>query len=180
MIEDSVKAQLRGYFDEACKELRVDGSQYEFQYETIGERFATLDNAAEMDGHILHINEDWVKNSIKENAEFDLRYILCHEVRHIYQHRVIAEFEETGRSSELPVTILSWKQDFSAYTRNEGDTDSWQKNISQSVEIDANAFANAMLLKHNLGARIASGQENIMQKAIANIAKRLWKVTLKI
>ena len=48
------------------------------------------------------------------------------------------------------------------------------------MEIDANAFANAMLLKHNLGARIASGQENIMQKAIANIAKRLWKVTLKI
>lgn len=180
MIEDSVKAQLRAYFDEACKVLRIDGSQYEFQYETIGKRFATLDNAAEMDGYILHINEDWVKSSINKDAEFDLRYILYHEVRHIYQHRVIAEFEETGRSSELPVVILSWKQDFSAYIRNEGDEDSWQKNISQSVEIDANAFANAMLLKHNLGARIAPGQEDIMSKAIANMVKRLWKVTLKI
>lgn len=171
---------MRGYFDEACKVLFIDSSLYEFQYETIGERFATLDNAAEMDGHILHINEDWVRNSINEEAEFDLRYIMYHEVRHIYQHRVIAEFEKTGRSSELPVIILSWMQDFSVYIRNEGDEDSWQKNISQSVEIDANAFANAMLLKHNLGARIAPGQENIMPKAIVNMVKRLWKVTLKI
>ncbi|WP_270658429.1 hypothetical protein [Parabacteroides merdae] len=89
---------------------------------------------------------------------------------------MIAEFEKTGRSSELPVIILSWIQDFSVYIRNEGDEDSWQKSISQSVEIDANA----MLLKHNLGTRIAPGQENIMPKAIVNMVKRLWKVTLKI
>lgn len=179
MIEDSVKAQLRAYFDEACEVLRIDGSQYEFQYETIGQRFATVDNAAEMQNYTLYINEDWIKNSISEDAEFDLRYILYHEARHIYQHKVIEEFEVTGRSSELPVTILSWKQEFSTYIRNEGDDDSWQKNISQSVEIDANAFANAMLIKHNLEVRIIPGQEEIMLKAIENMVKRLWNVTLK-
>ena len=92
---------------------------------------------------------------------------------------MIEEFEVTGRSSELPVTILSWKQEFSTYIRNEGDDDSWQKNISQSVEIDANAFANAMLIKHNLEVRIIPGQEEIMLKAIENMVKRLWNVTLK-
>lgn len=179
MIEDSVKAQLRAYFDEACEVLRIDGSQYELQYETIGQRFATVDNAAEMQNYTLYINEDWIKNSISEDAEFDLRYILYHGARHIYQHKVIEEFEVTGRSSELPVTILSWKQEFSTYIRNEGDDDSWQKNISQSVEIDANAFANAMLIKHNLEVRIIPGQEEIMLKAIENMVKRLWNVTLK-
>ena len=74
MIEDSVKAQLRAYFDEACEVLRIDGSQYELQYETIGQRFATVDNAAEMQNYTLYINEDWIKNSIIEDAEFDLRY----------------------------------------------------------------------------------------------------------
>jgi len=72
-----------------------------------------------------------------------------------------------------------WVNIFSTYIKNKGDYDPWQKNISQSVEIDANAFANAMLLKHNLGARIVPGQEEIMQKAIINMVKRLWRVVLK-
>lgn len=178
MIKESVKDRLRGYFDEACQELKIDSSAYKFQFEKIGERFATNAIAAEMVGNTLHINEDWVFNALESNAEFDLMYIMYHEARHIYQHIVIADFDERGKSCELPADILSWKRDFSDYVRNEGDEKSWADNISQSVEIDANAFANAMLIKHNMGARIAPGQEDIMPKHIRSIAKKLWNATI--
>lgn len=178
MIEEIVKDRLRGYFDEACKELNIDSSEYKFQFEKIGERFATDANAAEMVNNILHINEDWVENALEHNAEFDLMYIMYHEVRHIYQHIVITDFDKRGKSCELPAVILSWKHDFSEYVRNEGDEKSWSDNISQSVEIDANAFANAMLIKHNMDARIAPGQEDIMPKHIRSIAKKLWNAII--
>lgn len=178
MIEESVEARLRDYFDEACKELHIDSSPYKFHFERTGHRFATADNSAEMDGTILHINEEWVEAALHAHAEFDLMYVMYHEARHIYQHYVIADYTKRGKLSELPVTIQSWMQDFSNYTRNEGDEDSWRNNISQSVEIDANAFANAMLIKHHIGARIAPGQEDIMKKATQRIAKKLWNATI--
>lgn len=178
MIEELVKNRLRGYFDEACKELKIDSSIYKFQFEKIGQRFTTNANAAEMVNNILFINEDWVLNAFENNAEFDLMYIMYHEARHIYQHIVIADFDKRGKSCGLPAVIRSWKRDFSDYVRNEGDEKSWANNISQSVEIDANAFANVMLIKHNMGARIAPGQEDIMPKHIRIIAKKLWNATI--
>ncbi len=178
MIQDFVKSRLRAYFDEACKELHIDSSVYKFQFEKIGQRFASNKNAAEMVGKILYINENWVVKALESNAEFDLMYIMYHEVRHIYQHKVITDFDKRGKSSELPIVIASWKHDFSNYIRNEGDDASWQNNIGQSVEVDANAFANAMLIKHGMGARIAPGQEDIMQRSIKQIAKRLWNTTI--
>lgn len=177
MIEDSIKDRLRGYFDEGCKELHVDSSLYKFQFEKIGKHFATVENSAELEGHVMYVNEDWVEGAFQRDEEFDLMFVMYHEARHIYQHKVIADFEERGKSSELPAVIASWKHDFENYLRNEGDADSWWKNVSQSVEIDANAFANAMLIKHEMGARIPPGQEEIMKKSIINIVKKLWNVT---
>lgn len=115
---------------------------------------------------------------MQNKAEFDLIYILSHEARHIYQHHVIVDFKQRGKSSELPAVINQWEYEFSHYIRNEGDEDSMEKNVSQQVEIDANAFDNCMLLKNGLGARIKPGQEEIMEKAIKAMAKKLWKAQI--
>lgn len=179
MPEESVKTRLRGYFDEACKEMKIDSTAFTLQIEKDSQRFATSQISAELDGTVLHINEEWIENTLAENAEFDLMYIMYHEARHIYQHKVIADFEVRGKSSELPAVIASWKRDFSTYIRNEGDETSWMTNISQSVEIDANAFANVMLIKHGISARIAPGQEKIMKESIKHMTKKLWNVTIK-
>lgn len=84
---------------------------------------------------------------MRSDCEFDLRYILSHEARHLYQHQVIADFKQRGKSSELPAVINQWEYEFLHYIRNEGDEDSMDKNTNQQVEIDANAFANCMLIK---------------------------------
>lgn len=57
---------------------------------------------------------------------------------------------------------------------NEGDEDSMNKNTSQQVEIDANAFANCILIKKGLEARIKPEQEYLMTKAIKEMARKLW------
>lgn len=178
MINQEVKARIKKYFDEACKELMIDCSAYILQIVTDKKKFASTENSAEWDGNILYINQEWVELCLQNKAEFDLIYILSHETRHIYQHHVIADFKQRGKSSELPAVINQWEYEFSHYIRNEGDEDKYEKNVSQQVEIDANAFANCMLLKNGLGARIKPGQEEIMEKAIKAMAKKLWKAQI--
>lgn len=180
MIDDSIKKRLRGYFDEACQELKIiDSTAYDFQFEKIGQRFATEENSAELAGNVLYINEDWIESILKNKDEVDLRFIMYHEVRHIYQRSVIDDFDKRGKSCELPATIEAWKRDLAGYVRNEGDAKSQMANISQSIEIDANAFANSMLIKHGLDARVPEGQEDIMKKRIGEIVKRLWNATIE-
>lgn len=178
MSSQETKIRLQEYFDEACKELRIDSSSYTLCLCTDTNRFPSAYNSAEWDGNTLYINEEWVELCLQSDCEFDLRYILSHEARHLYQHQVIADFKQRGKSRELPAIINQWEYEFSHYIRNEGDETSMEKNVNQQVEIDANAFANCMLLKNGLGARIKPGQEEVMEKAIKAMAKRLWNAII--
>ena len=178
MINQETKTRIQKYFDEACKELHIDSSLYTLRFCIDDGRFPSAVNSAEWGGNTLYINEEWVELCLRSDCEFDLRYILSHEARHLYQHQVIADFKQRGKSSELPAVINQWEYEFLHYIRNEGDEDSMDKNTNQQVEIDANAFANCMLIKNGLGARIKSGQEKIMEKAIKALAKKMWNIKI--
>ena len=70
---------------------------------------------------------------------------MYHEVRHFYQSMIIADFHARGKSKELPATIHQWETENANYLRNEGTYETQKANATQMIEIDANAFAIAML-----------------------------------
>lgn len=145
MATDEITITLRRYFEEACGVLKVDSIDISFAYDNIGERFRTTNNSCEIDGKTLFINKDWIKECMKINDLYDLQYQMYHEARHLYQKMVIDDFHSRGKSSELPVTIQRWEHEFSNYQRNEGTEETQKANAAQKVEIDANAFAIALL-----------------------------------
>ena len=145
MTLDEAKILFRQYFEEACEILDVDHRQIIFAYDHIGLRFKTPGNTCETDGNILYINEDWICEILRENFLYDLQYQMYHEARHYYQSMIIADFHARGKSKELPATIRQWELENANYQRNEGTEETQKANAAQKIEIDANAFAIAML-----------------------------------
>lgn len=145
MTTDEAKIELRGYFEEACVVLGIDHTMHPFAYDRIGERFATTGNTCETDGNILYINEDWIEETLRSGFFYDFQYQMYHEARHFYQSMTIDDFHKRGKTSELPATIRRWETENANYLRNEGTEETQKANAAQSVEIDANAFAIAML-----------------------------------
>ena len=96
MINQETKTRIQKYFDEACKELHIDSSLYTLRFCIDDGRFPSAFNSAEWGGNTLYINEEWVELCLRSDCEFDLRYILSHEARHLYQHQVIADFKQEG------------------------------------------------------------------------------------
>jgi hypothetical protein len=92
----------------------------------------------------------------------------------------VADFDKRGKSNELPVLILAWKENLRNYSRNEGLGESMRCNAEQPIELDANAFANAMLIKENYPTRILDGQEERMIKRIREICWKLWRLDIHI
>lgn len=142
---EETKEILRKYFEEACEVLDVDHSKISFAYDSIGKMFRTVNNACEAASDILYINKDWVEWAIKSNFLYDLQYQMYHEARHFYQSMIIDDFHKRGKSKELPATISQWEAEKLNYIRNEGTIETQKANAAQKIEIDANAFAIAML-----------------------------------
>lgn len=143
MEKKDVKEQLEHNFNAALKCLGIK-SNIEIVYEYNPERFNSNSNAAECNNANLYINEAWIDMLIAENDFYDVKYMMYHEARHIYQEKVIKDYKERGKSSELPATIKAWIENFSDYKRNTCE-DSIDTNANQVVEIDANAFAIVLL-----------------------------------
>lgn len=170
MTVNEAKVKLREYFEEACEVLGVDHTQIPFAYERIGERFRTAGNTCETDGNMLYINEDWIEEIINTGFFYDFQYQMYHEARHFYQSMVIADFHKRGKTSELPATIRRWEAENLNYSRNEGTIETQKANAAQSIEIDANAFAIAMLqLKGITEARAPEEQWEETEKRAIDI-----------
>ncbi len=169
---EEAKVTLRKHFKEACEILEVDYSKISFVYDNIGERFKTTSNTCEAVGEILYINESWIKKVIKGNFLYDFQYQMYHEARHFYQGMIIADFHKRGKSKELPATIRQWEAEMLNYTRNEGTIETQKANAAQKMEIDANAFAIAMLyLKGITEARAPIEQWAETEKRVFEILK---------
>ena len=170
MTLDEAKINLCAYFDEACEVLGVDHSKIPFAYDRIGERFRTSGNTCETDGNMLYINEDWIEEIIRTGFYYDFQYQMYHEARHFYQSMVIEDYHKRGKSKELPVTIRQWEAENYNYARNEGTDETQKANAAQIIEIDANAFAIALLqLKGITEARVPEEQWKETEKRAIEI-----------
>lgn len=103
---------------------------------------------------------------------------MAHEARHQYQLYVIDEYKNDHCSLELPATIDSWIKDSLSYRRNDGDKQSLIENTTQTIEINANAFASVYMIKQGKGARIAPWCFEQVEKRMKEIALKLWNMVL--
>lgn len=167
---------------EACKVLKLDYTKIQFKYEGIGNRFQTSMNSCETDGQTFYINEDWADEVEKNNDVYDFQFLMYHEARHIYQKDEIQRFLMHETTKESPLVILSWKADNNHYIRNEGTPQSEFQNKQQSIEIDADAFAFALMLRKGIKQlRIYEPLENQILSRIEEIYKNIWgdSITLR-
>ena len=106
-------------------------------------RFPTIVNACESNINEITFNKPWFLQRTTDHRD-DLEFFIFHELRHIHQLYSI-ELSLNGQPcKDTPDTITKWKQGFSGYVRNTGGA-SQNANVSQEVEIDANAYAQCLL-----------------------------------
>ena len=104
-------------------------------------RFKAMDNAAEANGNKLYFNKPWFTGQDRwENHQDDIEFFIFHELRHLHQHYEIVRADRNEALQERKETVALWKNEFINYRRNEGGA-SQIANVSQEVEIDANAYA---------------------------------------
>lgn len=169
MTKEELEKQLEHDFKAALECLGIKSS-IGIKYEYNSERFDSYLNAAECDKVNLYINEAWIDKLIELDDFYDAKYIMYHEARHIYQAYVIKDYQERGRSSELPATIKAWIDNLNNYKRNTSE-DSVDDNANQTVEIDANAFAIVLLQMQKIKeVRLNS----TVEEATTALAKQLY------
>lgn len=104
-------------------------------------RFRTMNNAAEGSGNKLYFNKPWFTGQDRwENHKDDIEFFIFHKLRHLHQHCEIALADKKAPLHESKEIVTLWKSGFINYTRNDGG-DTQLINLSQKVEIDANAYA---------------------------------------
>ena len=108
-------------------------------------RFKTMKYVAEGKGNKLYFNKPWFTEQDRwQNHQDDIEFFVFHELRHLHQHYEIALMENDMKLSEKEDTVALWKNGFINYKRNEGGV-TQIVNVSQEVEIDANAYALCLL-----------------------------------
>ncbi len=125
----------------ASKTLGMDEPDVIFEKK---ERFPSPDITSVMHPRRLqiHVNENWA-----EQAEpLEVIFTVLHEVRHVYQKRLIDNdsHDDPGITDD---DLAQWKKEFDGYTRPDeskagGPDDAYTK---QAIEIDAMAFAKHLI-----------------------------------
>lgn len=124
-------------------------------------RFPTLSNASETinllsvpqltDRIVVFFNYEWCELNRANNREFDIEFFVFHELRHIHQYMSVARSNARREGNEAvklqyPETarvVEQWRADFLTYKRNVGDN--VKENVTQAIEVDANAYALVLL-----------------------------------
>lgn len=106
-------------------------------------RFPTISNACESNIKEITFNKPWFLQRTTDHRD-DLEFFIFHELRHIHQLYSIQLFLNGQPCDDTPETIAIWKQCFESYVRNVGGT-SQSANVSQEVEIDANAYGQCLV-----------------------------------
>lgn len=90
-------------------------------------------------GFTLVINSDWFTSADNQ----DIKYIIWHEVRHMYQQQQIKQLVENQACSENIAVVNQWANEWNHYIPNTAATEN--HHFEQRIEVDAYAFALAML-----------------------------------
>ena len=118
------------------------------------QRFRTMNNAAESNigpdgiGRIW-FNGPWFAERIFAHQD-DVEFFMFHELRHLHQKMQINQLLSNQRTREAKETVMGWKTSFENYQRNEGGT-TQTANVTQEVEIDANAYGMIMTKQYRNG-----------------------------
>lgn len=117
------------------------------------ERFPTMANGMESEVHsntngTIIINLQWFLERVDHHRD-DIEFFVFHELRHFYQQMQI-QLMVSGKSIREPLNIVeTWKNNFDNYVRNEGGS-SQIVNITQEIEIDANAYGIVLVNLYHL------------------------------
>ena len=109
--------------------------------------FSSRNNAAECDidrdgiGHVW-FNGPWFADRVFEHQD-DVEFFIFHELRHLHQKMQIKLLLNNKKTREARETVAGWKTGFENYQRNEGAA-TQTANVTQEVEIDANAYGMAL------------------------------------
>lgn len=121
------------------------GFEENLKFERVGE--GTFDEVkigavAQGPQHTLVINIDWYETT----DEQDIKYIIWHEMRHLYQWSQIEKMHRNIPLNESEKIIQKWEYEMLRYTPNTPATE--EKHMKQEMEIDAYTFALYMLFKY--------------------------------
>jgi len=105
------------------------------------QRFPASVNAAESNSDTLYFNKEWMTGQDRwDNHKDDIEFFVFHELRHMHQFFSIHLLKNGLPCNENETIVREWEYGFSNYTRNVGGS-SQDINVTQEVEIDANAYA---------------------------------------
>lgn len=112
------------------------------------QRFPTKYNAAESDNHNIWINLPWMLERIDDHTD-DVEFFIFHELRHIHQLNCIGLKNSGQVFPEEKSRVEKWEYGFNHYVRNV-DAASQSQNVTQEVEIDANAYGIVLVNLYHL------------------------------
>ena len=147
--------------------------------EPMGNRFRSLENAAEIGDSVLHVNLDWLRTMDEQGKESEIRLLIYHEIRHVYQHSEISKLKNKQQTEESQMTIARWELEFNQYHRNEGGA-STIRYFSQFIEIDAYAFGMYLLnLDVQRGEKLDLETQSIPDEVFPLIINRMKEIAYK-
>jgi len=135
-MDDAACARLWRFIKGNCDLMHID-SLLEVRYERIG-KGCFVDNkigAVSRKPCTIIVNVDWYETT----NEFDIRYILRHETRHLYQFNQIEKLHQGKPIEQSPEVILKWEREFNQYISNTPATE--KAHFEQSCEFDAYVYA---------------------------------------
>jgi hypothetical protein len=150
--------------------------------EPIGERFKTKDNAAELSvsSGILFVNSDWLKSMRSNPDETEVRLLIYHEMRHVYQRPEIEKLKKGIPTTENLPIIYQWEKEFSHYQRNEGGG-SELGYYKQFIEIDAYAFGIYLLnMDVQRGDKLSLDTRSIPDEIDVPLFNRIQEIAIKM
>lgn len=146
--------------------------------EPVGNRFATLDNACEVTDDTLYVNQDWLWQQSLLGDETEVRLLIYHEMRHIYQREEVKKRQLAQPLKEPLPLVLKWEYELTHYQRNEGGV-STAKYYQQSIEIDAYAFAICLLnMDVEMGEKLSLNTSSIpdeIDRAVLHRVREIYR-----
>lgn len=96
--------------------------------------------------NLILINYKWFIYCYSNKKDYEIEYFLIHETRHIFQHLIIKDFNNSVET-EIPEEIIKkWIMEGENYIRVKDDNGEVNNNyFRQDVELDAFAYSFALM-----------------------------------
>lgn len=148
MTKEDVSDLIQSALSDASSALNIDLQGYKVSFDDWTSK-GVNHCGINTDLKIIACNIGWIESCIAADDDYDIPYLLMHEIRHEYQKREIEALRSGKPTNEPKVLIEKWDKEFKNYIWNDGTPLKESQNQCQSVEVDANAFAAIMMMKRN-------------------------------